>query len=192
MSVTISGTKSGLSKCLKWKAWSLSQLWHSSRTCNSGMDWVEWNIKHNHSTVSYFKKKWSNGKKISFGVLRDCCLVVQSCLTVCDPIDCSLPEYSVLGISQARILAWVAISSSRGSSRSGVIPGSPALALHHWATREDHLRNAEPADILLVTVNHDFTLRTEDVLLFFTDPPSLRPGMPSPTCTTAPWVAWDA
>ena len=34
----------------------------------------------------------------------------------CDPTDCSPPGSSVQGISQARILEWVAISSSRGSS----------------------------------------------------------------------------
>ena len=45
------------------------------------------------------------------------CSVVQSSLTVCDPMDCSPPVFSVHGISQARILRWVAISSSRGSSR---------------------------------------------------------------------------
>ena len=44
------------------------------------------------------------------------CLVAQSCLTLCDPRDCSLPGSSVHGILQARILDWVAISSSRGSS----------------------------------------------------------------------------
>ena len=36
---------------------------------------------------------------------------------LCDPMDHSLPGYSVLGILQARILEWVAISYSRGSSR---------------------------------------------------------------------------
>ena len=35
---------------------------------------------------------------------------------VCDPIDCSLPDPSVHGIVQARILEWVAMPSSRGSS----------------------------------------------------------------------------
>ena len=40
-------------------------------------------------------------------------LVAQSCLTLCDPMDCSLPGSSVHGISQARILKWVAISFSR-------------------------------------------------------------------------------
>ena len=38
------------------------------------------------------------------------------CLTLCDPTDCSLPGFSVHGIFPARILDWVAISSSRGSS----------------------------------------------------------------------------
>ena len=43
-------------------------------------------------------------------------LVAQLCLTLCDPMDCSLPGSSVHGILQARILEWVAISFSRGSS----------------------------------------------------------------------------
>ena len=42
-------------------------------------------------------------------------LVAQSCLTFCDPMDCSPPGSSVHGILQAKILEWVAISSSRGS-----------------------------------------------------------------------------
>ena len=39
--------------------------------------------------------------------------VAQSCLTLCDPMDCNLPGSSVHGIFQARILEWVAISFSR-------------------------------------------------------------------------------
>ena len=45
-----------------------------------------------------------------------CCLVPKSCPTHLQPIDSSLPSSSVHGISQARILEWVAISFSRGSS----------------------------------------------------------------------------
>ena len=41
---------------------------------------------------------------------------LQSCLTLCDPIDGSPPGFSVHGIFQARILEWVAVASSRGSS----------------------------------------------------------------------------
>ena len=43
--------------------------------------------------------------------------VAQSCPTLFDPTDCSLPGSSVHGIFQARVLEWVAISFSRGSSQ---------------------------------------------------------------------------
>ena len=49
-------------------------------------------------------------------VIICCCSVTQSCLTICDSMDCSSPGSSVHGILQARILDWVAISSSRESS----------------------------------------------------------------------------
>ena len=45
-----------------------------------------------------------------------CVLVGQLCLTLCDPMDCSLPGSSVHEILQARILEWVAMPCSRGSS----------------------------------------------------------------------------
>ena len=41
----------------------------------------------------------------------------ESCPTLCDPMDCSLPGSSVHGVFQAWILEWVVISFSRGSSR---------------------------------------------------------------------------
>ena len=44
--------------------------------------------------------------------------VVQSCPTLCDPMDCSLPGSSVHGIFQAIVLEWIASSFSRGSSQS--------------------------------------------------------------------------
>ena len=46
-----------------------------------------------------------------------CVLVAQSYLTLCNPMDCSQPGSSVHGISQARILEWVAISFFRRSSQ---------------------------------------------------------------------------
>ena len=53
---------------------------------------------------------------------------LQSCPTLCDPMDCSSLGLTVHGILQARILEWVAMPS-RGSSRptSLVSPASPAL-----------------------------------------------------------------
>ena len=44
-------------------------------------------------------------------------LVTQPCPALCNPMDCSRPGSSVYGILQARILEWVAIPSSRGSSQ---------------------------------------------------------------------------
>ena len=67
------------------------------------------------------------------------CLVAQSCLTLCDPMDCSPPGSSVLGISQVRILEWVAISSSRGSSwprDQTILSCIGRWILYHWANRE--------------------------------------------------------
>ena len=45
-------------------------------------------------------------------------LDAQLCPTLCDPMDCGLPGSSLHGILQARILGWVAIVLSRGSSQS--------------------------------------------------------------------------
>ena len=46
-----------------------------------------------------------------------CACSHQSCMTLCDPMDCSLPGSSVHGILQVGRLGWVAISFSRGSSQ---------------------------------------------------------------------------
>ena len=54
------------------------------------------------------------------------CLVAQSCLTLCDPMDCSSPGFSVRGISQARILEWCAILQ-------GIFPTQGSnLGSLHW------------------------------------------------------------
>ena len=76
---------------------------------------------------------------ISFSCNTCCCLVSKSCLTLCDPMDCSLRGSSVHGIFQARILEWVAMPSSRGSfwprdwTQVSCI-GRPIL--YCWAIRE--------------------------------------------------------
>ena len=53
-----------------------------------------------------------------------CVLVIQSCLTFCDPMDCSPPGSSVCGILQARVLEWVAIPFSRDLPDPGIEPRS--------------------------------------------------------------------
>ena len=64
---------------------------------------------------------------ILFSLVSEC-IHVQSCLTLCDLMDCSLPCFSVHEIFQPRILEWVTISSSREFSRARITPGFPALA----------------------------------------------------------------
>ena len=72
-----------------------------------------------------------------------CARSLESCPTLCDPTDCSPPGSAVRRISQARILEWVAISFSRGSSQ----PRDQTQVSHIaggfftvWATREAQRR----------------------------------------------------
>ena len=77
--------------------------------------------------------------------------VTQSCLTPCDPMDCS-PPGSVQEILQARILEWVVISFSRGSSELRdwtLVSCTAGRFFTHWATKEDPKRDPIVALILL-------------------------------------------
>ena len=65
------------------------------------------------------------------------CSCAQFCPTLCDSVNCSPPSSSVHGIFQARILEWVAISSSRGSSWPRDWTHVSCIGrriLYHWAT----------------------------------------------------------
>ena len=67
------------------------------------------------------------------------CVSAQSCLTLWDPLDCRPLGSSVLGILQARILEWVAISSSRESSQPRDQTHISCIGrwiLYHWTTLE--------------------------------------------------------
>ena len=70
-------------------------------------------------------------------MIMHCMLVTQSCPTLCDPMDCSLPGSSVHGIVEAIRLEWVAIPFSRRSSwpRDCVSCISRQI-LYSWANRE--------------------------------------------------------
>ena len=67
----------------------------------------------------------------------------QLCPTLCDAMDCSPPESSVHGILQARIMQWVAIPFSRGSSQLGIESMSPEL-------QADSLPSEPPGKLLFV------------------------------------------
>ena len=79
-------------------------------------------------------------------ILYVCCLVTKSCLTLCNPMDSNLPGSSVHGISQTRILEWVAIFFSRDLPQPGIQPTSPTLSSGFFI----HLtvQISQPADFL--------------------------------------------
>ena len=68
----------------------------------------------------YWQKEnqWKLGIKKAKRIVKVKVSVAQSCLTLCDPMNYSLPGSSVHRISQARILEWVAISFSRARDRT--------------------------------------------------------------------------
>ena len=74
----------------------------------------------------YFASVWS-------------CKVAQSCLTLCDPMNCSLPGFSIHEIFQASVLEWVAISLSRGSYHTRDRAHASCIVGRYftlWASRE--------------------------------------------------------
>ena len=61
-------------------------------------------------------EKTKKPKPVELIVVCVCAKLLQSCPTLCDPMDCNPPGSSVHGILRARILECVAMPSSRGSS----------------------------------------------------------------------------
>ena len=74
--------------------------------------------RHRKQTYGYQRGKMAGTDKLKTRVTECMVLVAELCMTLYDPMDCSPPGFSVHGILQARILEWVAISFSRGSSQS--------------------------------------------------------------------------
>ena len=127
-----------------WKRWKYQTTWPASWENHEGQEATG---RTGHGTTDWFQI----GKGVHQGcILSPCFLtymqseseskVSQSCLTLCNPMDCSLLGSSVHGIFQARVLEWVAISFSRGSSWTRV---SRIVARHFtiWATWEAHIQN---------------------------------------------------
>ena len=82
---------------------------------------------------------WSCPLSIPCSLLNVKVLATQLSLTLCDPVDCRPPGSSVCGIFQARIMGWVALPFSRGSSQLGDRTQFSHIAGRFftiWATRE--------------------------------------------------------
>ena len=101
------------------------------------------------SLVNRHPRRRRETQWVAVGRLFTCCLVIQSCSTLCDPMECSLPGSSVHGISQARILEWAAIPFSGGFSwhrdRTRIFSINRWI-LYHWATRETLERWMRPRE----------------------------------------------
>ena len=85
----------------------------------------------------FHKMLWKNLNKLfgqSNNVLYVCAKLLQSCLTLCDLMDCSLPGSSVRGILQARTLEWVALSSSKQKLLYVFCPAAAAKSLQSCPT----------------------------------------------------------
>ena len=76
--------------------------------------WIPFNSTHPASSKASCEEGTFFNLFLNFQEVLVKVLVAQSCSTLCNPVDCSLPGSSVHGISQARILEWVAISFSKG------------------------------------------------------------------------------
>ena len=106
---------------------------HSSRLGSLLVSYILWAWKCVHLCTDKYPSLW-------FEFM--CAKWLQSCLTVCDSTDCSPPGSSVHGILQARILEWVTMPSSRGSSwardgnRISYVSCTDQQVLYHWVTWE--------------------------------------------------------
>ena len=127
-------------------------LYHWANQGNPELHFLKWNLCLEPMLIftcvikPFQKIRYCCSKNLEFGMNNyQIVLVAQSCPNLCDPVDCSLSGSSLLGILQARMLEWVAIPFSKGSSQ----PKDRTQASHIisrfftiWATRKVQL----PAD----------------------------------------------
>ena len=104
------------------------------------------------------------------------CSAIQLCLTLHNFMDCSLPCSSIHGNLQARILEWVAISSSRGSSDPGIEPTSIvslALVGKFFVTEQPgkHIKFTNPH--IFINLSLSYTTFAYDFLLFIVFSPDV-------------------
>ena len=124
-------------RILEWVAISFSRRPSWSR------DWTQvFHIVGRHFTV------WAT-RKVHYPAAAAAAKSLQSCPTLCDPVDCSPLGFSVHGILQARILEWVAISFSRGS----FLP-SRRCGFNSWVLKIPWRRKLQPTPVFLPVKFH--------------------------------------
>ena len=148
-------------RTLEWVAISLSNAWKwkvkgkVKSLSRVRLFPTPWTAAHQApATMGFSRQEYGSGVPLEMSAIKGagkcgflfwvavcaCILsLLQSCPTLCDPMDCNLPGSSVHGILQARILEWVAISFSRGSSQPRDRTCISCIAGRFftiWATRE--------------------------------------------------------
>ena len=119
-------------------------------------------------------------------VMYSVVLIAQLCPTLCDPKDCSLPGSSVHGILQARILEWVAIHFSRGSSQPRDWTWVSCIAGRFftvWAIEKPHI-------LVIVQFSHSVvsnSLQPHELQHTRPSCPSPTPGVHSNSCPSSQW-----
>ena len=117
-------------------AWWQAERWHTCRSFLRSGSMLSMSL---HVLCDLFDKTVGNTYVNTMVYLPCCCLAAKPCPTLCDPMDCSPPVSSVHGMSQARILEWVATSffkvSSRPRDRTHICCTGRWI-LYYWATRE--------------------------------------------------------
>ena len=103
-----------------------------------------------------FFRDWNSRfiwQKVFHQIFCCCVVVIQLCLTLCDPMDCSLPGFSVYGILQARIKECLALPFSRDLPDPGMWPRSPTLEADSWLSDYNSIKFC-----FLLVYGHSFYL----------------------------------
>ena len=99
------------------KSWHISKIFRKYRNQEFVYSSTSYLFTYGSRDKGVYETEWKKTDRRSLGVLSKAQrLCAQSCVTLCEPMDCSPPGSSVHGISQARILEGAAISCPRGSS----------------------------------------------------------------------------
>ena len=109
-------------------------------------------------------------------------LVTQLCPTLCNPIDCRLQVSSAHGILQARILEWIVIPFSRGSSQprdQTCVSYIGRQILYHWATREAYYNSTRMISHAVISLgSHAVSFQRAHMPGCKEDPSSLWQNIP--------------
>ena len=103
-------------------------------------------VGHDWSDLAEQKPHYIQEETVQSYVPDEGSEVDQLCPTLCNPMDCSLSGSSDHGIFQARVLEWIAISFSRGSSQPRNRTRVSRIAGRHfivWATRESQMKGED-------------------------------------------------